>query len=57
MPTHNPDTSAESVRPRAEAELGPRFDIKAVHERVLATGAVTVGMLQEVVRRWIDERK
>jgi uncharacterized protein (DUF885 family) len=46
-----------SLRRQAEAELGPKFDIQAFHELLLAHGAITVGMLREEVARWIGKRK
>src|SRR5690606_35846974 len=40
---------------RAEAEQAPRpdFDIKALHDRVLALGSVPLPVLEEQVREWI----
>ncbi|HET7230161.1 MAG TPA: DUF885 domain-containing protein [Longimicrobium sp.] len=46
-----------ALRERAQRELGPRFDLKAFHDAVLANGAVTLPMLREQVERWIDARK
>lgn len=47
----------EIRRLRAEAEqaLGDRFDIKAFHDCVLATGSVPLTVLQEQVRQFIAE--
>ena len=47
----------EFRRLRAEAEraLGPRFDVRAFHERVLGNGTVPLALLREAVERWIEE--
>lgn len=42
-----------ALRERAQRELGPRFDLKAFHDVVLGSGAVTLPMLRENVDRWI----
>jgi uncharacterized protein (DUF885 family) len=49
----------EIRRLRAEAEkaLGPRFDVRAFHDAVLADGSVTLAMLREQIARFVDERK
>jgi uncharacterized protein (DUF885 family) len=46
----------EIARLRAEAErrLGARFDIRAFHGAVLGNGAVPLGVLAEIITRWID---
>ena len=41
------------LRHEAEAALGPRFDLKAFHAVVLGSGAVTLPVLDELVRAWI----
>jgi uncharacterized protein (DUF885 family) len=41
-----------ALRGEAQAQLGPRFDIKAFHDVVLQTGSVPLGVLSQVVRRW-----
>lgn len=45
------------LRAEAERELGPRFDIRAFHDRVLEDGTVTLPMLQDKIRRWIAQQK
>jgi uncharacterized protein (DUF885 family) len=45
------------LRTEAERELGPRFDIKAFHDRVLENGTVTLPMLRDVITRWIAATK
>lgn len=41
------------LRAQAERELGPKFDVKAFHDRVLENGTVTLPMLRDVITRWI----
>ncbi len=45
------------LRAEAERQLGPKFDIKAFHDRVLENGTVTLPMLREVITRWIATTK
>ncbi len=48
----------EILRLRSEAEraLGRRFDLRAFHDAVLESGAVTLPMLRERVARFVRER-
>ncbi|MBW3569531.1 MAG: DUF885 domain-containing protein [Gemmatimonadetes bacterium] len=41
------------LRRRAEAALGPRFDIKAFHRAVLEDGALPLDVLDAKIDRWI----
>ena len=41
------------LRRRAEAALGPRFDIKAFHRAVLDSGALPLDVLDSKIDRWI----
>ena len=43
-----------ALRREAEAAHGDRFDIREFHEAVLGNGPVTLPMLREQVRAWID---
>jgi len=42
-----------SLRAKATAALGPRFDVRAFHDAVLGRGAVTLPMLREQVDLWM----
>jgi uncharacterized protein (DUF885 family) len=41
------------LRRRAEAALGPRFDIKAFHREILEDGALPLNVLDDKIDRWI----
>lgn len=43
------------LRAKAEAALGPRFDIRAFHDTVLSTGAVPLPVLRARIDRFIAE--
>jgi len=45
------------LRERAEAELGPGFDLRAFHDRVLESGSITLPMLNDSIEAWIRERR
>lgn len=42
------------LRRRAQARLGERFDLRAYHDQLIAAGAVTLPVLEEVVDQWLD---
>ena len=44
----------DSLRARAEARLGPKFDIRAFHDHVLEYGAVPLSLLRSHVEAWVD---
>lgn len=44
-----------SLRAEAEAALGENFDLPAFHSLLLSNGAVTMELLEEVVRQWIAD--
>jgi uncharacterized protein (DUF885 family) len=43
------------LRTRAETELGDRFDIRLFHDAVLGDGAIPLDVLEENIRRFIQE--
>ena len=45
------------LRERARVELGPRYDIRKFHERVLSLGPVPLDVLDESITRWIQAQK
>ena len=47
----------QKLRKRAEAALGPRFDIREFHAQVLMTGALPLVILEQKIDRWIAARK
>jgi uncharacterized protein (DUF885 family) len=42
----------QRARARAERTLGPRFDVRAFHDAVLALGSVPLPVLDDAVDRW-----
>ena len=51
------DLRIQAMRRRAEAELGPKFDVRDFHREVLSDGAVPMGVLEAKIDRWIAARK
>jgi uncharacterized protein (DUF885 family) len=47
----------KELRHRAEEELGPRFDVRAFHDAVLANGSVPLPVLEEVIDAYIARAK
>jgi uncharacterized protein (DUF885 family) len=45
------------LRHRAERELGPRFDLRAFHDAVLANGGVTLPVLEGRINAFIAESR
>jgi len=45
------------LRTLAEAELGTKFDIRKFHDALLEIGSVPLPVLEEHIRRFIDEQK
>jgi uncharacterized protein (DUF885 family) len=46
----------QRLRKKAEAELGPKFDIREFHEQVLDTGALPLQILEQKIDRWIASK-
>ena len=46
-----------AMRARAEAALGPRFDIRAFHSQLLRDGALPLAVLEAKIDRWIEAQK
>jgi uncharacterized protein (DUF885 family) len=44
----------QRLRGQAERQLGARFDIRAFHGTVLGSGAVPLGVLDQLVTRWAE---
>jgi uncharacterized protein (DUF885 family) len=47
----------QRLRKKAEAELGPKFDIREFHAQLLNTGALPLSILEQKIDRWIAEKK
>ena len=45
------------LRKRAEAKLGPKFDIRAFHRAVLEDGAMPLNVLEGKIDRWIGAQE
>ena len=48
-------TEIESLRRQAEERLGARFDIRAVHDAVLGSGALPLAVLADVLAAWLTD--
>jgi len=46
----------QRLRRKAEAELGPKFDIREFHAQVLMTGALPLAILEQKIDRWIASK-
>ena len=47
----------QKLRKKAEAELGPKFDIRDFHAQVLMTGALPMTILEAKIDAWIAAKK
>jgi uncharacterized protein (DUF885 family) len=47
----------QRLRRKAEAELGPKFDIREFHAQVLMTGALPLAILEKKIDAWIAAKK
>ena len=46
-----------TLREEVRQALGPKFDLREFHDRVLENGSLTLGMLRQVIERWIAKKK
>jgi uncharacterized protein (DUF885 family) len=51
------DLALQALRKKAEAALGPRFDVRDFHREVLSDGAVPMDVLEAKIDRWIAARQ
>ena len=51
------DLRIQGLRHKAEAALGPKFDIRDFHRELLSDGAVPLDVLERKVDRWIEARR
>ncbi|HEX2145529.1 MAG TPA: DUF885 domain-containing protein [Glycomyces sp.] len=47
----------ESLRARAEREMGAAFDLRHFHDRILSSGSIPLETMSEVVEAWIAEAR
>lgn len=47
----------QELRAMAEEELGDQFDLRSFHDTILGGGALPLAILEEEVKRWINEVK
>ena len=45
------------LRAKAEAALGPEFDIRSFHDTVVGNGSLPIAVLEEIVNGWISSAK
>ena len=44
------------LRERAQAALGPRFDVRTFHNAVIDNGALPLGTLEQLIDEWIERQ-
>lgn len=45
------------LRKRAQEKMGPKFDIKKFHQKVLESGVMPLALLENKINNWINETK
>ncbi|MFL6729587.1 MAG: DUF885 family protein, partial [Sphingomicrobium sp.] len=51
------ELTIRKLRTEAETTLGPKFDERAFHDRLLALGSVPLSTLEEQMRAFIREQQ
>jgi uncharacterized protein (DUF885 family) len=51
------DLKILSLRHKAEAALGPKFDVRRFHDAVLGQGAVPLDVLEAQIDAWIADQQ
>ena len=51
------ELTIRKLRAEAEAQLGPKFDKRGFHDRILAMGSVPLSVLEQQMREWIRQEK
>ena len=46
-----------AIRTKAEAALGPAFDVRAFHDELLTDGSLPLGILEAKMDRWIEAQR
>jgi uncharacterized protein (DUF885 family) len=47
----------QRLRDKAKSALGPKFDIREFHAKVLGSGALPLSILEQKIDRWISSKK
>jgi uncharacterized protein (DUF885 family) len=47
----------KELRAYAEKELGPKFDLRAFHDRVLGSGQLPLALLEKSIKEWVVAEK
>jgi uncharacterized protein (DUF885 family) len=42
------------LRAKAQLQLGERFNLRDYHDQLMAAGAVTLPVLEEIIDSWLD---
>jgi uncharacterized protein (DUF885 family) len=46
-----------ALRNKAQRELGPKFDLRAFHDAILAFGPGPLNLMEQYMNKWIEEQK